>query len=380
METDVRKLEQMIIEANNLQAKYDNCEKIDMSCEEYGTTKPTQTKLNNMTKLVFETALKEDIAIALSCTRWRRQFHLSDIEFFRRYGIYFLKDIKDPFDLIEFTHAAMITMSKPMIVKNCREGFSKLGLSFYKENFIEVFDDEKPDKKCDNLDLLLQLVEKIYNYFTKPYTEENNKLKYELLHLCELHDDIDLEDTMCDLREVYDFKINEDIYYLVQVVYNNEESLSDIEGLTAENDWKHIILSHYNFETITYPLFENCYPEIIAIHPEYKNLFDEDEILFNLLDPELCKFEIDLFDMEKLREECKRDLAKRLQQEKSSKGGKKSKKNHSKAITIKNKITGKEICFNSAEECAKYLNVSKRGMVNFKQGTTKLNRTWEILS
>lgn len=373
METDVRKLEQMIIEANNLQAKYDNC-------EEYGTTKPTQTKLNNMTKSVFETALKEDIAIALSCTRWRRPFHLSDIEFFRRYGIYFLKDIKDPFDLIEFTHAAMITMSKPMIVKNCREDFSKLGLNFYKESFIEVFDDEKPNKKCDNLDLLLQLVEKIYNYFTKPYTEENNKLKYELLHLCELHDDIDLEDTMCDLREVYDFQTNEDIYYLVQVVCNNEDSLSDIEGLTAENDWKHIILSHYNFETITYPLFENCYPEIIAVHPEYENLFDEDEILFNSLDPELRKFETDLFDLEKLREECKRDLAKRLQQEKSSKGGKKSKTNHSEPIKIKHKFTGKVLFFSSLEGCAKHLKVGISTIWRFKQGCTKLNQKWEILS
>ena len=130
-------------------------------------------------------------------------------------------------------------------------------------------------------------------------------------------------------------------------------TLQDIRGLTPDSDWVEII------------------DEILCEGVGFNCFNDEEKSIDGF---------IDIFDMEYITNECKKEIVSEDRKNSGSKGGKKSKTNHSKAITIKNKITGKEICFNSAEECAKYLNVSKRGMVNFKQGTTKLNRTWEVIS
>ena len=59
--------------------------------------------------------------------------------------------------------------------------------------------------------------------------------------------------------------------------------------------------------------------------------------------------------------------------------GSTSKQNHKVAITIKNTQTNETKTFDSSDECAKFLNISKRTMVNFKQGTTKLNKIWQVV-
>ena len=227
------------------------------------------TKKQERIKIVLEEAIEEDIAISLSCTRWKKLFHLFDKEFLSKWGASFLMDKNDSFYMVEFVHAAMITMSQTEDVENCRIEFSKHGLDFYKEQFIEVFD----DNKFEYMDLLLQLVEKIYNYFTRPYTEEENNLKSEFLKIYANDPKHDLEEAIYDLREMYDKDEFEEIYYLMRVVYNQDENLSNIEGLTAENDWKHIILSHYNFETFVYYDFKNCFPDIVEEKPELAKQF-----------------------------------------------------------------------------------------------------------
>ena len=334
------------------------------------------TKKKERIKIVLEEAIEEDIAIALSCTRWKKLFHLFDKEFLSKWGASFLMDKNDSFYMVEFVHAAMITMSQTEDVENCRIEFSKHGLEFYKEQFNEVFD----DNKFEYMDLLLQLVEKIYNYFTRPYTEEENKLKYEFLKIYANDPKYDLEEAIYDLREMYDKDKFEEIYYLMRVVYNQDENLSNIEGLTAENDWKHIILSHYNFETFVYYDFKNCFPDIVEEKPELAKQFDPDEAMFTPLDEDLNKyFEYNLFDFEKLRKDCREEYLKRVKKESAAKGGKKSKANHSEPIKIKHKTTGKVLFFSSLDGCAKHLKVGMATMWRFKQGRTRLNAKWEIL-
>lgn len=334
------------------------------------------TKKKERIKIVLEQAIEEDIAIALSCTRWKKLFHLFDKDFLSKWGVSFLMEKNNSFYMVEFIHAAMITLSQTEDVKNCREEFSKHGLDFYKEQFIEVFD----DNKFEYMDLLLQLVEKIYNYFTRPYTEQENKLKSAFLKIYANDPTYDLEEAIYDLRDIYDKDKFEEIYYLMRVVYNQDENLSNIEGLTAENDWKHIILSHYNFETFVYYDFKNCYPEIVEEKPELAKQFDPDEAMFTPLDEDLNKyFEYNLFDFEKLRKDCREEYLKRVKKESAAKGGKKSKANHSEPIQIKHKTTGKVLFFSSLEGCAKHLKVGIKTIWRFKQGRTKLNAVWEIL-
>lgn len=368
----LEQIESMIVQAQELKNENERKEQlssIDCYDKDFDKTK-------ERIKLVLEEAIEEDIAIALSCTRWKKLFHLFDKEFLSKWGVSFLMDKNNSFYVVEFVHAAMITLSNTEDVKNCREEFSKHGLDFYKEQFIEVFD----DSKFENMDLLLQLVEKIYNYFTRPYTEEENKLKSEFLKIYANNPKYDLEEAIYDLREMYDKDEFEEIYYLMRVVHNQDENLSNIEGLTAENDWKHIILSHYNFETFVYYDFKNCYPEIVEEKPELAKQFDPDEAMFTPLDGELEKyFEHDLFDFEKLRKDCREEYLKRIKKESAAKGGKKSKANHSEPIKIKHKTTGKVLFFSSLEGCAKHLKVGISTIWRFKQGRTRLNAKWEIL-
>lgn len=366
------RLESMINQAQTLKQENERKEQLSaIDCYD-----KCFTKKQERIKIVLEEAIEEDIAIALSCTRWKKLFHLFDKEFLSKWGASFLMDKNDSFYMVEFVHAAMITMSQTEDVKNCRIEFSKHGLDFYKEQFIEVFD----DNKFEYMDLLLQLVEKIYNYFTRPYTEEENKLKYEFLKIYAEKPTYDLEEAIYDLREMYDKDKFEEIYYLMRVVYNQDENLSNIEGLTVENDWKHIILSHYNFETFVYYDFKNCYPEIVEEKPELAKQFDPDEAMFTPLDGELEKyFEYNLFDFEKLRKDCREEYLKRVKKESAAKGGKKSKANHSEPIQIKHKTTGKVLFFSSLEGCAKHLKVGMATIWRFKQGRTRLNAKWEIL-
>jgi len=369
----LEQIESMIVQAQTLKQENERKEQSSViDCYD-----KCFTKKQERIKIVLEEAIEEDIAIALSCTRWKKLFHLFDKEFLSKWGASFLMDKNDSFYMVEFVHAAMITLSQQTEdVKNCRIEFSKHGLDFYKEQFIEVFD----DNKFEYMDLLLQLVEKIYNYFTRPYTEEENNLKSEFLKIYANDPKYDLEEAIYDLCEMYDKDEFEEIYYLMRVVYNQDENLSNIEGLTAENDWKHIILSHYNFETFVYYDFKNCFPDIVEEKPELAKQFDPDEAMFTPLDGELEKyFEYNLFDFEKLRKDCREEYLKRVKKESAAKGGKKSKANHSEPIQIKHKTTGKVLFFSSLEGCAKHLKVGISTIWRFKQGRTRLNAKWEIL-
>ena len=98
--------------------------------------------------------------------------------------------------------------------------------------------------------------------------------------------------------------------------------------------------------------------------------------MFNELEPEdLPTMEVDLFDIEQLTKECKDDFLERNRKM----AGSTYKQNHKVAITIKNIKTNKTKTFDSSDECAKYLNLSKSTMIRFKKGTTKLNKIWQIV-
>ena len=85
--------------------------------------------------------------------------------------------------------------------------------------------------------------------------------------------------------------------------------------------------------------------------------------------------DIDLFDLVKLKRECLDDFLERNRKM----AGSVSKQNHKVAITIKNIETNEIKTFDSSDECGKFFNISKRTMVKFKQGTTKLNKRWQIV-
>ena len=184
-----------------------------------------------ISEFILEEALVENVGIALSCTRWKKQpHHVFDVEQYKQECFNCLRTINDPFYLIELIHSIMITVSKPIVVTNCREDFPKLGLEYYKEQLTYIFG-IYDGQQYIYIDKILKLVEKIYNYFTVDYTENENKLKSEFLKQFEK-----------------DINTYEDIYYLMQIICNKEDRFIHIKGLTAENDWKHIILTHYNFE------------------------------------------------------------------------------------------------------------------------------------
>ena len=137
------------------------------------------------------------------------------------------------------------------------------------------------------------------------------------------------------------------------MVVENGDTLQSIEGLTAEADWSTIIPAYYGIENTT-----------------------SDEDMFNELDPEdLPAMDIDLFNPEQITKECLDDFLERNRKE----AGSVSKQNHKVSITIKNTQTNETKTFDSSDECAKFLNLSKRTMIRFKQGTTKLNKIWQIV-
>mgnify|MGYP000592115486 FL=1 len=65
-----------------------------------------------MNTTIVNEALTYDIAIALSSTRWKLLFHLPTRLALSEYGVSFLKNIEDPFYLIQFVHATMITLAE----------------------------------------------------------------------------------------------------------------------------------------------------------------------------------------------------------------------------------------------------------------------------
>lgn len=398
METDVRNLEQMIVEANRRQSKYDNRERFGMFCEEYGITKPTHAEFDTEQEIYDKTRLARKTDLSVVC---RTHFELNLL--IKEYGKIFedtpivegkwkftlneLKEIDidellklhihDTYWVIDFLKSTYNTIVDDL-KKNC-------GYRFVNNKLVQEFNNKKSYivKEISNvLNLnvenevhqnLIKVLERIYDHLKEYNTIDKQHevlnterdLKKELLEedIEVLKSNLGVDDGLCyeaidDLLEYHiyhysDFEQAKEILTSVCDLLEEGYTLQDISGLTPDSDWVEII-------------------DEILCEEVGCNCFNDEEMSIDGF--------IDIFDMEYITNECKKEIVSEDRKSSGSKGGKKSKTNHSKAITIKNKITGKEICFNSAEECAKYLKVSKRGMVNFKQGTTKLNRTWEILS
>ena len=120
-----------------------------------------------MNTSTITSALSSDIAIALSATRWAKLYHLSSINALNNYGLGFLYEINDPFYLIQFVHSTMMTITGKDVI-DCRQAFPTVGLQMYKEMFEDIFELDKEKNK--SIVCLLDLVEKIYNYFTSEDT------------------------------------------------------------------------------------------------------------------------------------------------------------------------------------------------------------------
>lgn len=327
---------------------------------------------NYMNTSIVKEAMRYDIAIALSSTRWKLLFHLPTRLSLSKYGTSFLKDIKDSFYLIQFVHATMVTLTGQ--VEDCID-FEFFGKDYFKDEFTNIFklnttEQDAPDYEFSQL--LLQLVDKVYDYFTTPYTGDK-ELKQAFLNSS------NIEDTLYELKPEYKSEEDKQILALMQVVINQgEETLSAFEDLTVDANWKHIILSHYNFETVEYHSFLEAYPEMVkgAKEDAIKKLEAFNTELFRDEEQfEMPEGWVDLFDLEKLKEECLNDFLQR----KRRIAGSRSKQNHKVAITIKNIETNETYSFDSSDECAKFLNLSKRTMIRFKQGKTKLNKTWQVV-
>ena len=326
-----------------------------------------------MNTTIVNEALTYDIAIALSCTRWKLLFHLPTHLALSEYGVSFLNDIEDPFYLIQFVHATMITLSED--VEDSTE-FEFFGKDYFKQEFTNIFelnttDQDTPEYKFGQA--LLQLVDKVYDYFTTPYVG-SKELKQAFLNSS------NIEDTIYELKPDYTSDEDKQIIALMQVVVNQgDETLSAFKDLTVDANWKHIILSHYNFEAIEYPSFTEAYPETEKEkdNPSINDLksLSKDSVFQKLDESELPTMDIDLFDTIKLKRECLDDFFERNRKM----AGYTSKQNHKVAITIKNIETNETKTFNSSDECAKFLNLSKRNMIRFKKGTTKLNKIWQVV-
>lgn len=211
---------------------------------------------------------------------------------------------------------------------------------------------------------LIKVIEKVYDYYKSLKTNEDTiasketYLKQELLEEDQQTTKENIEFGIDDLIEygIYHYdnaNTAREILELVAMVVENGDTLQSIEGLTAEADWSAIIPAYYGIETTT-----------------------SDDDMFNELDPEdLPAMDVDLFDPEQVTKECKDDFIDRKRKE----AGSATKQNHKVAITIKNTQTNEIKSFDSSDECAKFLNISKRTMVKFKQGSTKQNKIWQIV-
>ena len=165
-------------------------------------------------------------------------------------------------------------------------------------NIVEVLRLNKENEVHSNL---IKVIEKVYDYYkslkTTEYTIEYTIASKETYLKQEL-----LEEEPQTTKENIEFGIDNLIEYgiyhydnantakevleLVAMVVENGDTLQSIEGLTAEADWSTIIPAYYGIETTT-----------------------SDEDMFNELDPEdLPTMDIDLFDPAQVTKECKDDF------------------------------------------------------------------------
>lgn len=220
--------------------------------------------------------------------------------------------------------------------------------------------------------LTIELVKAIYDYFTEKETIKLVALKEQLLNTK------DLEDTVSEISAICSHEINyHDIYKqpnykyqligLVQIVLNNEQSLADIPDLTPTSDWKYQILNHYKLFDMNYPDDSYFITQPIEHDDTFDNDITDDSEYWQQFGP--CKSGSALYDQIRA-EQIK---------EGKSKGGKATKRNYTKSITIQNKETNEKHTFTMLGECMKFLNIPPATFSRFLIGKTKLNKKWEII-
>lgn len=390
METkDTKKLEQMIIELNSRQQSYDSRERFGMFCEEYGITKPTHEEFDNEQEIYDKTKLARRTELSVVC---KAHFELNRL--IKEFGSMFedtpidegkwkftyneLKEIDinellklkihDTYWVIDFLKSTYNTVVE-YLKSNC-------GYRYVDNKLVQVFNNKKSyiiKQIADVLNLdfeneihqnLIKVLERIHEHIEEYKTIETvdeisnseRALKKELMG----EDIALLRENLENIPDLLDYHIYhftdrteaEKIFNSVSDLLSYGYSLQEVTALTPDNDWVSVIDDFLCGEG-------NC-PDIKSIEGF-----------------------VDIFDMEYIINECKNDAVQEDRKKSGgiggSIGGKQSKKNHSEYILIKNKNTGKEYYFETSEECAKYLKISKRSMVNFKKGNTKLNKIWEII-
>lgn len=141
---------------------------------------------------------------------------------------------------------------------------------------------------------------------------------------------------------------------LVVIEYSTQ--LQSIPGLTPTADWHRVIANYYHL-----PL------------DDQETYFEDDEE-FNQLAAQfnqdgILKQGADLYEQARTQGTT----------EGKSKGGKATKRNYTKSITIKNKETQDKHTFTMLGECMKFLNIPPATFSRFLIGKTKLNKKWEIV-
>ena len=284
----------------------------------------------------------------------------------------------DAFWIVDFFKSAYNTVNEHLKEYAPHKYVNFKSVSTYKDtkayivnNIVEVLRLNKENEVHSNL---IKVIKKVYDYYKSLKTTEDTiaskdtiaseetYLKQELLEEDPQTTKENIEFGIDNLIEYgiyhyYNANTAKEVLELVAMVVENGDTLQSIEGLTAEADWSTIIPAYYGIETTS---------------------SESDEDMFNELEPEdLPTMEVDLFDPEQVTKECLDDFIKRNRKS----AGSASKQNNKAAITIKKIETNETKTFDSSDECAKFLNLnlSKRTMIRFKKGTTKLNKIWQVV-
>ena len=390
------KLEQMLLQANKLSAQYEAAHRFETDPEKdaiynndsidtleailYKTKKAAEVDIENvkckahweLDRLIDEYGdIFMDTPVEEEEGKWQytytelQKLNIDELLQYTRNDAFWIADfLKSAYNTVnehlkEYAPYKYVNFKRVSTYKDTK--------SYIVNSIVEVLRLNKENEVHRNL---IKVIKKVYDYYkslkTTEYTEDTEDtiasketyLKQELLEEDPQTTKENIEFGIDDLIEYGIYHYNnantaKEVLELVAMVVENGDTLQSIEGLTAEADWSTIIPAYYGIETTT-----------------------SDEDMFNELDPEdLPSMEVDLFDLEQLTKECKDDFLKRNRKL----AGSTSKQNHKVAITIKNIETNETKTFDSSNECAKFLNLSKITMIRFKQGTTKLNKIWQIV-
>jgi len=356
--------------------------------EEYTTRKTPEQKLKDS----LTEAIKNYSVFISSINTKNKDWGTSDIYSADLYLNWLnnkqLDRILDP-DNDSYTFCDFVNILVKSIKSNQRLAnksvFVKSKLTYKPINIKEYISDKLAlDKDNEIHKLFLDLVTKFVTYYNNQEAEQRQQyldnrskqihtlfseaelyLKQELLDedptITKINFTDNTIDELIDCRAYHTDNVDNkyDILKFVQLVIYNGDTLQNIPGLTADSDWYHIIYNWYDLDTIDEP--------------------SEEEQFNDLDENELPTFDTDLFDYEKNAEEYRQDAIRREKLAGATKAGKLFKQNHKVEITIRNIETNETHTFESSDDCAKFLGISKRTMVNFKQGNTKLNKIYQII-